>query len=95
MTTSNTRAMSDLAIPPGELLEEELEVRGITWEELAVRLGSNTGELEALIQGRRPLTEAIAVGLEDALPGISKQVWLGLEDNYRATLKRNEERKGA
>ena len=92
MTTSNTRAMSDLAIPPGELLEEELEVRGIAWDELVVKLGITIEDFEALVQGKRSLTEAIAVGLEGVLPGISKEFWLGLEENYRETLKRNEAR---
>ena len=89
MTTKNTRALSDMAIPPGEVLEEELEAREITWEELAVKLGITIGDVEGLIQATRPFTDAVAVGLEGAL-GISKQFWLGLEDNYRATLKRNE-----
>ena len=39
MTTKTQRVYSDLAIPPGETLAEELEVRGMTQEELATRLG--------------------------------------------------------
>ena len=90
MTTNDTRALSDMAIPPGEVLEEELEARGITWEELAVTLRCTTEDIRELIKAERPFTEAVAAGLEGAL-GISKQFWLGLEANYQATLARNRE----
>ena len=39
MTTKSTPLFSDLAIPPGEVLEEELEERGMTQEELADKMG--------------------------------------------------------
>ena len=39
MTTKTSRAFSDMAIPPGEVLAEELEARGMTQKEFAARLG--------------------------------------------------------
>ena len=39
MTTSRHRAFSDVAIPPGEALAEEIEARGMTRRERAGRLG--------------------------------------------------------
>ena len=86
--SNNTRAFSDMAIPPGEVLEEELEARGITREGLAASLGYTTEDIRELVKAVRPFTESVATGLEGAL-GISKQFWLGLEANYQATLARN------
>ena len=86
----NPRAFSDMAIPPGEVLEEEVEARGITWEELAVTLRCTTEDIRGLIKAEMPFTEAVAAGLEGAL-GISKQFWLGLEANYQTTLTRDRE----
>ena len=37
MTTKTQRALSDMPIPPGEILEEELEARAMTQKELATR----------------------------------------------------------
>ena len=38
MTASRHRAFSDVAIPPGEVLGEEIEARGMTRRERAARL---------------------------------------------------------
>ena len=39
MMTKTPRVWSDLPIPPGEVLAEELNARGMTQKELATRLG--------------------------------------------------------
>ena len=64
MTTSNTRLFSDLPIPPGENLAEELEARGMTPQELANALDLADHFVAEIIRGERPITDDIAIGLE-------------------------------
>lgn len=91
MTTSHTRLFSDLPIPPGENLAEELEARGMTPRELANALDLTDHFVAEIIRGERPITDDIATGLEMAF-GISAGFWTGLEANYRETLARRSDR---
>lgn len=93
MTTSNEPLYSDLAIPPGEGLLEEIEFRGILPQELAVSLGLRVEDVNELIVGDRAITPDIAARLEVVL-GIPAQLWLNLEARYRTTLARNWEKTG-
>ena len=79
---------SDLAIPPGEFLAEEIEARGMTATELASRLGRSVQCIEGVVAGREEITEALAGELEAAL-GLSAAFWLLLERDYRRTLARD------
>lgn len=79
---------SDLAIPPGEFLTEEIVARGMTSTELASRLGRSVQCIEGVLAGREEITEALAGELEAAL-GLSAAFWLRLERDYRRTLARN------
>ena len=90
MTTSRTRAYSDLPIPPGEILEEELEALGMTQRELAARLNRPTQAINEIIRGKKSITPETAIGLGRVL-GIDARVWMNLESDYRITLARNRE----
>ena len=92
MTTDTPRVFSDMPIPPGEVLAEELEARGMTQKELAVRLGRPAQAINEIIKAKKAITPDTAIGLEKAL-GISAHFWVGLESDYRMTLARNRERK--
>ena len=87
MTINKTHAFSDLAIPPGEMLEEELDVRGIRHEDMATALDLPLEALKEIFQGQKPITPAIATRLESTL-GIGSDFWMNLEADYRATLER-------
>ena len=91
MTIRNQRLFSDLAIPPGENLAEELDARGMTMQELAKALGVSDGFVAEIIRGERPITDDTAAGLETAF-GIRAGFWTGLEANYQETLARLRER---
>ena len=91
MTTRSPRALSDLPIPPGEVLEEELEARGMTRKELAARLGMPAQAINEIIEAKKAITPDTAIMLEKAL-GIDAQFWANLETYYRTTLARNHER---
>ena len=91
MTTKKRTLYSDLAIPPGETLAEELEARGMTQKELASHLGRPAQVINEIIKGKKAITPETALGLEAVL-GISAQFWVNLEAKYRLTLARNSRR---
>ena len=75
---------SNIAIPPGELLAEELEARRMTPSELASSLQCAVEIVDGIIAGETPITREDALALENVL-GLKAQVWLNLESSYRAT----------
>ena len=85
MTTKTPRVYSDLAIPPGETLAEELEERGMTQRELAARLGRPAQVVNEIINGKKAITPDTAIGLAKVL-GIEAQFWINLEADYQMTL---------
>ena len=85
------RVWSDLPIPPGDVLSEELESLGMTQKELATVLGRPAQVVNEIIRGKKAITEETALELERVL-GIGAHVWVGLESTYRLTLARNRER---
>ncbi len=72
--------------PPGDLLAEELETRGWTQAEMARRMGCARQTVTELVHARRKLTPTLAVAIGGAL-GTSAELWLGLEEDYRAALR--------
>ena len=78
---------SDLAIPPGEFLAEELEARRMTQFDLATRMGRPAQLVSGIVQGHKAITAETALELEDVL-GLSAQFWQRLEEDYRLTLAR-------
>ena len=91
MTTRKSRLFSDLAIPPGEILGEEIEARGMTQKELATRLNLPTQAINEIIKGKKAITAETAIELEKAL-GIDAHFWSCLEADYSRALARNRER---
>ena len=85
MTTKTPRVYSDLAIPPGETLAEEIEERGMTQRELAARLGRPPQVVNEIINGKKAITPDTAIGLAKVL-GIEAQFWINLEADYQMTL---------
>lgn len=90
-TDTHDRVWPDVAIPPGELLGEELEARGMSQQELARRMGRPPQMINELIRGGKALTAETALGLELAL-GIPAGFWTNSESSYRLARSRIEER---
>lgn len=86
-----TRVWSDLPIPPGEVLREEIEALGINQTQLAAALGRPVQVVNEIVRGKKAITQETALELERVL-GIGAHVWAGLESAYRMTLARNRER---
>jgi HTH-type transcriptional regulator/antitoxin HigA len=91
VTKTDDRAFSDLAVPPGELLAEELEARGMTQRELADRTGRPGQKISEIINGKKSITYDTALELEKVL-GIPAQFWVNLEASYQLTKARLREK---
>jgi addiction module HigA family antidote len=91
VTKATARAFSDLAVPPGELLAEELEARGMTQKELAERTGRPEQKISEIINGKKSITQDTALELEKVL-GISAEFWVNLEASYQLTKARLREK---
>lgn len=87
------RAWPDVAIPPGDVLAEELEARGLTQSRLARLMRRPLQAINEIVRGRKRITGATALGLADAL-GTSAELWIRLEADYelnKARLARRRE----
>jgi len=81
----------DYAVAPGEILEELLEVRGVSKGELAKRCGLTPKTISLIIAGKAPVTPETAIQLERVL-GTSANVWNNVEASYRLRRAREEDR---
>ena len=82
MSTNSPRPVSDLAIPPCEVLAEEIAARGISQMQLASLLGLPAPVLDDVITGEAAVTHEIATKLHQVL-GIEADYWICLENDYR------------
>lgn len=81
----------DYTVPPGEILLETIEERGMTQAALSGRTGRKKKTINEIIKGKAPITPETALQLERVL-GTPASFWNNLERNYRADLARLEER---
>lgn len=92
MTTDDrAEVFSDLTIPPGDTLADEIAARGMSQTELATRLGRPVQVVNEIIHGKKAITDDTALSLETVL-GIPAAFWVNLEQNYRMTRARLRER---
>ncbi|MFH1007975.1 MAG: HigA family addiction module antitoxin [Candidatus Latescibacterota bacterium] len=82
-------AQSDLAIPPGEYLEEVISELGMTKKELAERMNRPAPKLSAIFTGAKAIQPDTALQLEKVV-GVPAHIWTGLEAEYRLILARQE-----
>lgn len=81
----------DYAVIPGDVLGYELELRGMSQQELAKRTGLSTKHVVAVVKSKSAITPETAIKLERAL-GMPADYWLRLESQYQETVARlNEE----
>ncbi len=77
--------VSDLAIPPGEYLEEVLAEKQLNQAELARRMGRPAQAVNEIIKGEKAITPETSIQLEKVL-GVPAYLWAGLEAEYRLIL---------
>ena len=82
MGFAKSRYNPDYRIPPGWLLEERLEVSGISPQEFARQCGRSPEYILELIAGETSLDEELAQRFEELL-GLSAHIWLGIEEKYQ------------
>ena len=80
----------DHAVPPGWILEERLEVEGISHAEFARRCGRSPKLISEIISGKAPLEPGTALQFEKVL-GVDASIWLGIESNHRLHRAREAE----
>ena len=76
-------------LPPGHLLQEEIDAREVSRRELADILNLSVSEVGDVIAGNAPLTQTIADELERTFK-TPAHIWVGLEARYRQRLERME-----
>ena len=79
-----------IATPPGATIKEQLENRGMTQKEFAVRMDMSEKHISQLINGDVQLTPNVALRLEAVL-GIPASFWENLENIYQEKLARARE----
>jgi len=82
---TKTDAYPDIAIPPGEFLAEEIEARGISQKELAMRMGRPLNAINEIINGKKTITAETALQLEEVMSEIPARFWLNLETDFQLT----------
>ena len=80
----------DYAVSPGEVLSDELDVRGMTQHELAKRTGLTPKHIVSIVQAKSSITPETAIKLERAL-GMPADYWLNLESQYQEAVARLHE----
>ncbi len=88
------RAWPDVAIPPGEVLAEELEARALTQSRLARLMHRPLQAINEIVRGRKRITGATALELADAL-GTSAELWIRLEADFELNKARLTRRRSA
>ena len=81
MATALNQFNPDYAVPPGWILEERLEVQGISHAEFARRCGRSPKLISEIISGKAPLEPETALQFEKVL-GVDASIWLGIETDY-------------
>ena len=90
MATATNEYRPDYAVPPGWLLEERLEVQGISQAEFARRCGRSSKLISEIIAGKAPLEPETALQFEKVL-GVDASIWLGIESDYQLHKARGAE----
>ena len=83
------RSRSIIATPPGATIKEQLNDRGMSQKEFAVRMDMSEKHISKLINGEVQLTPEVAVRLELVL-GAPAKFWNNLEAIYREKLIKAE-----
>ncbi len=91
-TDATSGPWPDVAIPPGELLAETLEARGLGQSDLAVRAGRPVQTINEIVKGKKEITPETALEFERVL-GTPAYIWLNLERDYRFNKARLEDLK--
>jgi HTH-type transcriptional regulator / antitoxin HigA len=85
-----TAYQPDYVSPPGETLQDTIDMHGISQAELAERTGRPKKTINEIIQGKAAITPETALQLERVLR-VPAAFWLARESKYREWLARQAE----
>ncbi len=94
MATANNQFNPDYAVPPGWVLEERLDIEGISHAEFARRCGRSPKLISEIISGKAPLEPGTALQFEKVL-GVDAGIWLRIESEFRLHRARENEAREA
>jgi len=72
-------------------LKEEIEYRGISQKQLSKQMGISYSMLNEILNGKRPITETIALCFEAAL-GVEAELLVNMQTRYTMQIVRNDAR---
>lgn len=78
-----------IAVPPGESIREQLDIRNMNQKEFALRMNMSEKHVSNLLNGKVSLTNDVANRLERVL-GVPARFWNRLESLYREDLAKVE-----
>ncbi len=78
---------SYVTVHPGEILKEELQVRGISQKKIAEILQVPYTMLNEILNGKRQLSTEVALMFEAAL-GVSADMLIGIQTRYNLQVAR-------
>ena len=81
-STMENQYQPNYAVPPGDVLDYELETRGMSKKELALRTGITPKHINEIVQARASITPDTALKFERAI-GMPADYWLNLESQYQ------------
>jgi HTH-type transcriptional regulator/antitoxin HigA len=91
MATKIKDLTSAMAIHPGEILQDELQSRGIKQNEFALLTGIPQTQLNEIIKGKRGMNADAALVIGKALE-MDAKIWLNLQNDYELDLAKINEK---
>lgn len=88
--TSTIEQEKTLLSPPGDTIQETIDVMGMSQAELAERMGRPKEKINEIIKGKEPISTATAFKLENVL-GVPASFWLNRENEYRERIYQLEQ----
>ena len=81
--------MNRITTHPGDVLKEELEVRGISQKKFAEALSLPYTQLNEILNGKRPVTTDFALMMKAAL-GINPELLINMQTRYNMSVARQK-----
>ncbi|MGN6247813.1 MAG: HigA family addiction module antitoxin [Ginsengibacter sp.] len=94
LSTRGKEIFTDVALHPGEILNDELISRDIKKSYFAEKIGMKPGHLSELLYGKRNVSAATAIKLEKQL-NIPAEYWLRVQVYYDLFIERKRETEAA
>ena len=94
LNTRSKEIFMDVALHPGDILNDELVAREIKKSSFAEQIGMKPGHLSELLHGKRHVSAATAIKLEKQLD-IPAEYWMRVQVYYDLFIERNKEGEAA